>query len=44
MVNHLKKVFKNKLHGEYSIDFTNFGTGEYIDIKYNTKQKIYTKK
>ena len=35
MVNHLEKVFKNKLHGEYSIDFTNFGTGEYIDIKYN---------
>lgn len=35
ILNHLNIIFKNKLHGEYNIDYKNFGSGEYIDIEYS---------
>lgn len=34
MINHLEKVFKSKIKGEYRVEYRNFGSGEYIDIEY----------
>ena len=34
MINHLEKVFKNKINGDYHVEYRNFGSGEYIDIEY----------
>ena len=34
MINHLEKVFKNKIKGDYHVEYRNFGSGEYIDIEY----------
>ena len=35
MLIHLERIFSKKLHGEYDIEYKDFGNGEYIDIKYN---------
>lgn len=34
MISHLEKVFKSRISGDYSVEYRNFGSGEYIDIEY----------